>query len=170
MILRILLFSNSDFSDRLCQNDSFCCMICTGFWKRGRSKEVLEAQRKGKICSLTQARSKIMKIHLFSVTTQKCSFRRQVLDENANRVCHLERLDFPRLYVLKHFVKIYEKNEIKQQNCARHAGETHNNNCLAFGAPSFTCTGMKIFCVTNASVSFTLGKVTSMAPTGNRQA
>ena len=52
-ILRTLLFSNNDFSDGLCQNDSFCCMICTGFWKRGRSKEVLEAQRKGTICSLT---------------------------------------------------------------------------------------------------------------------
>ena len=108
-ILRILLFSNSNFSDRLCQNDSCCCMICTGFWKRGRSKEVLEAQRKGTICSLTQARSKIVKIHLLSVTTQKCGFRGQVLDENANRVCHLERLDFRRLYVLKHFVNIYEK-------------------------------------------------------------
>ena len=30
-ILRILLFSSSGFSDRLWQNDAFCCMICTSF-------------------------------------------------------------------------------------------------------------------------------------------
>ena len=30
-ILRILLFSSSGFSDRLWQNDRFCCMICTSF-------------------------------------------------------------------------------------------------------------------------------------------
>ena len=30
-ILRILLFSSSGFSDRLWQNDRFCCMICTRF-------------------------------------------------------------------------------------------------------------------------------------------
>ena len=30
-ISRILLFSGSGFSDRLWQNDRFCCMICTSF-------------------------------------------------------------------------------------------------------------------------------------------
>ena len=36
-----------------------------------------------------------------------------------------------------------KKDEKIQENNARHAGETHNNNnSLAFGAYGFTCTGM----------------------------
>ena len=93
-ILRILLFSNSVFSDRLWQNDRFCCMICTSFGKESCSKEALEEPLQCRMCSLTEARSKIMKTHSFTVDTQKCSFWRQVLDENAIRVCHLERWIF----------------------------------------------------------------------------
>ena len=94
-ILRILLFSSSGFSNRLWQNDKFCCMICTSFWNQSRSKEALEMPLQCKMCSLTQARSKIIKMHSFTVDTQKCSFWRQVLDENAIRVCHFERWIFP---------------------------------------------------------------------------
>ena len=94
MILRIPLFVDSGFSDRLWQNNTFCCMICTSFWNQSRSKEALEMPLQCKMCSLTQARSKIIKMHSFSVDTQKCSFWRQVLDENAIRVCHFERWIF----------------------------------------------------------------------------
>ena len=52
-ILRILLFSSSGFSDRLWQNDRFCCMICTSFWKESRSKEALEEPLQCRMCSLT---------------------------------------------------------------------------------------------------------------------
>ena len=90
MKLRILVFSNSDFSDRFWQNHTFCRMICTSLWKQSRSKEALEEPLQCKMCSLTWARSKIIKMHSFTVDTQKCSFWRQVLDENAIRVCHLE--------------------------------------------------------------------------------
>jgi len=37
-----------------------------------------------------------------------------------------------------------KKDEKIQENNARHAGETHNNNSPPFGALSFTSTGMKI--------------------------
>ena len=36
-ILRIMLFSSSGFCDRLGQNNTFCRIICTSFWKKGRS-------------------------------------------------------------------------------------------------------------------------------------
>ena len=108
-ILRILLFSGSGFSDRLWQNDRFCCMICTSFWKESRSKEALEEPLRCRMCSLTEARSKIMKTHSFTVDTQKCSFWRQVPDENAKSCLPLRAMDFPKLYVLKHLVK--KKNE-----------------------------------------------------------
>ena len=63
-----------------------------------------------------------------------------------------------------------KKDEKIQENNARHAGETHNNNCLPFGAPSFTWTGMKTFWVTFANVSFTIEKVTLLGPTGHARA
>ena len=47
-----------------------------------------------------------------------------------------------------------------RKNNARHAGETHNNNCLPFGAYRFTCVGMKILRVKIGNVSFTIEKVT----------
>ena len=109
MIFRILLFGKSGFSDRLWQNDRFCCMICTSFWKESRSKEALEEPLQCRMCSLTEARSKIMKTHSFTVDTQKCSFWRQVLDENANPCLPLRAMDFPKWYVLKHLVKKNKK-------------------------------------------------------------
>ena len=57
-----------------------------------------------------------------------------------------------------------------RQNNARHAGETHNNKRPPFGAVRFTCVGMKIFWVTFANVSFPIGKVTFLRPTGHRHA
>ena len=82
----------------------------------------------------------------------------------------LRAMDFPRVYVLKHLVKNMKTNEMCQKKSARHAGETHCNNSLPFGAHGFTCTGMTIFWVTNENVSFTLGKVTSVGHTGRHHA
>ena len=53
-----------------------------------------------------------------------------------------------------------KKDEKIQENNARHAGETHNNNSLPFSAVGLTCTGMNFFWVTFANVSFTIEKVT----------
>ena len=54
-----------------------------------------------------------------------------------------------------------------QENNARHAGETHNNNSTAFNAPSFTCTGMKIFWVKNGKCAFPTRKVTLFGASGH---
>ena len=53
MILRILLFRNSGFCDPIEQNSTFCCMICTRFWKKGRSKEPPEVLLQCTKCTLT---------------------------------------------------------------------------------------------------------------------
>ena len=42
MKLRILVFMNNDFSNQFWQKHTFCCMICTIFWKVCRSKSPLE--------------------------------------------------------------------------------------------------------------------------------
>ena len=60
-IVRNLLFSNSDLYDRLWQNNTFCYMICTTFWKTNRSKETSEESLQCKMCTLTHARSKNIK-------------------------------------------------------------------------------------------------------------
>ena len=52
-ILRIPFFCRIGFSDQILQNAMFCCMICTGFWKKKRSKEDLEGPLPGRMCSLT---------------------------------------------------------------------------------------------------------------------
>ena len=52
---------------------------------------------------------------------------------------------------------------MKQKKSARHLGETHNNNCPAFGAHGFTSTGIRILNVQITNVSFTLGKLTFLA-------
>ena len=69
-------------------------------------------------------------------------------------------MDFPKSHVLKRLVKKSEEGSKNSKNNARHAGETHNNNCDAFGAYRFTCVGMKILRVENGNVSFTIEKVT----------
>ena len=95
MKLRILVFMSNDFSDRFWQNHTFCCMTCTIFLKVSRSEEALEEPLQCTKCTLTWARSKIVKMHSLPVTTQKTSFWRQVLYENAIRVGHLKRWIFP---------------------------------------------------------------------------
>ena len=61
-------------------------------------------------------------------------------------------------------------DEKMQENNARHAGETHNNNCPTFGAPRFTCTGMKILWVKNGKCAFPTGKVTLFEASGRHDA
>jgi len=63
-----------------------------------------------------------------------------------------------------------ERAKKGRQNNARHAGETHNNNSPAFGAPRFTCMGMTILRVKNTNVSFTLGKLTLLEAHGDIRA
>ena len=82
----------------------------------------------------------------------------------------LKAMDFPKSYVLKHLVKKMKMDENIQENNARHAGETHNNNSTPFGAYSFTCTGMKIFWVKNGKYAFPIRKVTLFEATGHAHA
>ena len=89
-ILRILLFSTSGFSDRLWQKHTFRCRICTSSGRKSRSKEAREEPPQCKMCSLTQARSKIKKTHSFAVDAPKGSFWRQVPYGNAILVSPLE--------------------------------------------------------------------------------
>ena len=57
-----------------------------------------------------------------------------------------------------------KKDEKIQENNARHAGETHNNNSPAFSAYGFTCTGMNIFGWKMESARFPVGKWHFLGP------
>ena len=56
------------------------------------------------------------------------------------------------------------------KNNARRVRDTHNNKRPAFSAYSFTIAGMTFLTVTFTNVSFTLGKLTSLGPTGHDRA
>ena len=63
-----------------------------------------------------------------------------------------------------------KKDEMCRENNARRVSQTHNNKRDAFGTSSFTSTGMTFLTVTCKNVSFTLGKVTLLGPTGHAHA
>ena len=61
-------------------------------------------------------------------------------------------------------------DEMCRQKNARRVGQTHNNNWPAFGANGFTLAGMTFLTVKIRNVSFTLGIMTLLGPTGRSHA
>ena len=57
-------------------------------------------------------------------------------------------------------------DEMCRQKNARRVRETHNNKTPAFGAHGFTVAGMTFLTVKIKNVSFTLGIMTFLGPTG----
>ena len=99
-----------------------------------------------------------MKMHSFTVDTQKMQFLTTGPGRERDPCLPLRAMDFPKLHVLKHLVNKFEKHEMCRENNARRVGQTHNNNSLPFGADGFTCTGMTIFFVKMENARFLLGK------------
>ena len=133
-ILRIMLFGDSDFYDRLWQNNRFDCMICTTFWKKKSFKR-------------DQRRAAAMQ-NVYSYLREEQNYQRWSGKRWASKRSKLLgkphppsifcvftwEPDFPRVYVLKHLVKNMKINARSHKNSARHLSETHNNNWHSFSA------------------------------------
>ena len=61
-------------------------------------------------------------------------------------------------------------DEICEENNARRVGQTHNNKKHPFGAMGFTEARMTFLMVENKNVSFTLGIMTFLGPSGHLHA